>query len=161
MNPANTNDFRKLCRLAQIAGILLFVVAGIVVGMRLTPPAKAQGQSFGLGTQYTKLVCEPGLGDGLNAIAAGTYLESTCYNNSGVTWTIAGIKCYTDAGTSTLNAAGNTLGALLSGAITCTSAFAAGTQSANVLLTSGDYIKFTFVADGTAKQSTWVVSMTQ
>lgn len=115
-----------------------------------------------LGAQYFKLRCEPGLGDGLNAIAAGTYLQTTCYNDSGVTWTIAGIKCFTDnSGSSTLNAAGHTLGALLTGAITCSSAFAAGTQSANVALTSGDYIQFTFVADGTSKQTVWIVSMTQ
>lgn len=102
--------------------------------------------------------CQPGLGDGLNAITAGTYLESTCKNTTGSTVTIAGVQCFTDNnGTSTLNAAGNTLGALLTGAVTCTSSFAAGTQSANVLLTNGDYIKFTFVADGTSKQSTWVV----
>ena len=113
-------------------------------------------------TQYTKLRCETGLGDGLNAMAAGTYLQSFCYNDSGVTWTITGIKCYVDGGSSsTLNASGHTLGALLTGAITCGTGFVAGTQSANVLLTSGDYIAFTFVADGTAKQSTWVVSMTQ
>lgn len=114
-----------------------------------------------LAAQYSKLRCETGLGDGLNAVPAGTYLQSMCYNDSGVTWTITGIKCYTDTGTSTLNAVGNTLGALLTGAVTCTNAWAAGSQSANVLLTSGDYIKFTFVADGTAKQTTWVVSMTQ
>ena len=35
-----------------------------------------------------------------------------------------------------------------------------GTQSANVLLTSGDYIKFTYVAGGTATQTTWVVTGT-
>jgi hypothetical protein len=115
-----------------------------------------------LAAQYSKLRCEPGLGDGLNAMTAGTYLQSTCYNDSGVTWTITAIKCFTDNnGTSTLNAAGNTLGALLTGAVTCTNSFAAGTQSANVALTSTDYIKFTFVADGTSKQTTWVVSFTQ
>lgn len=120
------------------------------------------GAPYSLPTQYAKLRCESGLGDGLNAVTAGTYLQSFCYNDSGVTWTITGIKCFTDnSGTSTLNAAGNTLGALLTGAVTCSSAFAAGTQSANVALTSGDYIKFTFVADGTSKQTTWVVSMTQ
>ena len=105
--------------------------------------------------------CQPGLGDGLNAITAGTYLESTCMNTTGVTVTLTGLKCFTDnAGTSTMNAAGNTLGALLTGAVTCTSSFAAGAQSANVALTNGDYIKFTFVADGTSKQSTWVVTGT-
>jgi hypothetical protein len=119
-------------------------------------------QIVAAGAQYAKLRCEPGLGDGLNAIPAGTYLQTNCYNDSGVTWTITGIKCYIDGGSSsTLNAAGNTLGALLTGAIACSTSFASGTQSANVALTSGDYIKFTFVADGTAKQTTWVVSMTQ
>ena len=59
-----------------------------------------------------------------------------------------------------MNAAGNTLGAILTGAVTCSSSFAAGTQSANVLLTNGDYIEFTFVADGTSKQTTWVVKGT-
>lgn len=102
-----------------------------------------------------------GLGDGLNAIPAGTYLQSTCYNDTGVTVTITGVKCYVDGGSSsTLNGSGNTLGALLTGAVTCSTSYAAGTQSANVLLTSGDYIKFTFVADGTAKQTDWLISGT-
>lgn len=105
--------------------------------------------------------CQPGLGDGLNAIAAGTYLQSTCMNTTGSTVTLTGLKCFTDnAGTSTMNASGNTLGALLTGAVTCTTSFAAGTQSANVALTNGDYIKFTFVADGASKQTTWVVTGT-
>jgi len=115
------------------------------------------------GPQYAKLRCESGLGDGLNAMTAGTYLQSFCYNDSGVTWTITGIKCYVDGGSSsTLNASGNTLGALLTGPVTCgTASFAIASQSANVALTSSDYIKFTFVADGSAKQTTWIVSMTQ
>lgn len=114
-----------------------------------------------LAAQYSKWSCETGLGDGLNAVPAGTYLQSFCYNTTGVTVTLTGLKCYIDGGTtSTMNAAGNTLGALLTGAVTCTTAFAAGTQSANVALTSGDYIKFTFVADGTAKQTTFVVTGT-
>lgn len=105
--------------------------------------------------------CQPGIGDGLNAVAAGTYLQTTCKNTTGVTVTLTGLSCFTDnSGSSTLNAAGNTLGALLTGAVTCSTSFAAGTQSANVLLTNGDYIKFTFVADGTSKQSTWVVTGT-
>jgi hypothetical protein len=118
------------------------------------------GGGYTLPSQYKTWSCEPGLGDGLNVITAGTYLESTCWNTTGVTVTLTGVKCYTDTGTSTLNAAGNTLGALLTGAVTCTSSLAAGTQSANVLLTSGDYIKFTFVANGTAKQATWVATGT-
>jgi hypothetical protein len=117
---------------------------------------------YTLPTQYTKLRCETGLGDGLNAMPAGTYSQIFCFNDSGVTWTITGIKCYVDGGSSsTLNASGHTLGSLLTGAITCGTGFVAGTQTANVALTSGDYIAFTFIADGTAKQTTFVVSMTQ
>jgi hypothetical protein len=129
-------------------------------GIQITPSGTAiLGPLLG---QYGKLRCQSSRGDGLNVIGAGTYLQSFCYNDSGVTWTITGIKCFTDNnGTSTLNASGNTLGALLTGAITCTTAFAAGTQTANILLTSGDYIKFTFVGDGASKQSTWIVTFTQ
>ena len=116
------------------------------------------GGNWGGGRSW--LACTgKGLGDGLNAIPAGTYLESTCKNTTGVTVTITGVQCLTDnAGSSTLNAAGNSLGALLTGAITCSSSYVAGTQSANVALTNGDFIKFTFVADGTSKQSDWIVS---
>jgi hypothetical protein len=112
--------------------------------------------------QYAKLRCESGLGDGLNAMAAGTYLQTFCYNDSGVTWTITGVKCFTDnSGTSTLNATNGAGTGLLTGAVTCSTAFAAGTQSATTTIASGDFVKFTFAADGTSKQSTWVVSMTQ
>jgi hypothetical protein len=112
-------------------------------------------------SQYKTWSCQPGLGDGTNAITAATYLQSTCKNTTGVTVTITGVQCFTDnSGSSTMNAAGNTLGALLTGAVSCTSSFAAGTQSANVALTNGDYIKFTFVADGTSKQTTWIITGT-
>lgn len=104
--------------------------------------------------------CQPGMGDGLNTITSGTYLQTTCKNTTGSTVTITGVQCYADAGSPTMNVSGQTLGALLTGAVTCTSSFAAGTQSANVLLTNGDYLNFTFVAGGTAKQTTWVVTGT-
>lgn len=111
--------------------------------------------------QYKVWSCETGLGDGLNAVPAGTYLQTFCKNTTGVTVTLTGLQCYTDnAGTSTMNAAGNTLGALLTGAVTCSTSFASGTQSSNVALTNGDYINFTFVADGTSKQTTFVVTGT-
>ena len=116
-----------------------------------------------LPTQYKQwLACDgKGIGDGLNAIPAGTYLMTTCRNTTGVTVTITGLKCFTDNnGTSTLNASGQTLGALLTGAVTCTTSYASGTQSANIALTANDYINFTFVADGTSKQTDWIVSGT-
>jgi hypothetical protein len=115
--------------------------------------------TFGAG--HRPWACDTGVGDGLNAITAGTYLQTMCQNTTGVSVTLTGLSCYIDSGSSsTMNAAGNTLGALLTGAVTCSTSFSAGTQSANVTLTNGDYIKFTFVADGTAKQTTWVVKGT-
>ena len=117
--------------------------------------------AYSLPSQYTHWSCQPGLGDGLNAITAGTYLQTECKNTTGVSITLTGLSCYVDGGTSsTMNASGNTLGALLTGPVTCSTSFAAGTPSSNVTLTNGDYIKFTFVADGTAKQTTWVVTGT-
>jgi len=104
-----------------------------------------------------------GLGDGLNAMAAGTYLQFVCVNDTGATVTLTGFHCWTDnAGTSTLNAANNAGTGLLTGAITCNntkaSGGAAGTQSATTTLANGDAISFTFVADGTSKQTNWTVS---
>lgn len=113
-----------------------------------------------------KLECSPGIGDGLNAIPAGTYLQFNCVNKSGSTWTITGISCWTDnAGSSTLNVANNAATGLLTGAVTCNSTKsgggAAGTQSGTTTLANNDAISFTFVADGTSKQTTWTVSLTQ
>ena|GEM_PF-3984653 len=103
-------------------------------------------------------VCNAGLGDGLNAIPAGTYLQSTCYNGTGQTVTITGIKCFSDnAGTSTMNVSNGAGTGLLTGAVTCTSSFASGTQSGTTTVANGDYFKFTFVADGASKQTTWVI----
>ena len=114
-----------------------------------------------LGAQYQTLSCQPGLGDGLNAITAGTYLESTCWNKTGVTYTITSIQCFTDnAGSSTLDATNGTGTGLLTGAVTCSSTIASGTQSGTTTIANNDFIKFTFVADGTSKQTTWVIAGT-
>ena len=115
-----------------------------------------------LNSQYKIWTCETGMGDGLNAFTSGTYLQHFCVNKTGVTVTITGVACYADGGTPTLNASGTTLGALLTGAVTCTTAAAgaAGTQSANVALTAGDAIDFTFLSGSTAKQTTWIVTGT-
>ena len=119
-----------------------------------------------LAAQYSKLRCSGGFGDGLNAITSGTYVQYTCVNTSGVTWTITGINCWTDnAGTSTLNAANNAGTSFLTGAVTCNSTKsgggAAGSQSATTTIANNDAITFTFVADGTSKQGNFTVSMTQ
>jgi hypothetical protein len=115
--------------------------------------------STGCGTGSGVLSCQTGIGDGLNAIPAGTYLQSFCYNDSGGTLTITGIRCFTDnSGSSTLTATDSNGNALLTGPITCSNAFAAGTQSAHVTIPSGAWIQFSFTADGTSEQTTWVVT---
>src|SRR6185312_4094608 len=106
----------------------------------------------------TAWTCSAGLGDGLNAIASGTYLQTTCYNGTGHTVTITGIKCYSDnSGSSTMNVTNGAGTGLLTGAVTCSPSFASGTQSGTTTIASGDYFKFTFVADGTSKQTSWVI----
>lgn len=112
-------------------------------------------------SQYKTWSCQPGYGDGLNAITAATYLQTECYNDSGVTRTITGISCYADTGSSTMAVTNSAGTALLTGAVTCGSSWAAGTQSATVTLANGDWLKFTFVADGTTTQSTFRVGGTQ
>lgn len=99
------------------------------------------------------LSCQPGVGDGLNAIPAGTYLTTTCRNETGGTWTLTAIRCYSDNnGSSTCNATNGAGTGLLTGAVTATNSYANGTQSGTTTIASGDYLKITFVADGTSKQ---------
>lgn len=107
--------------------------------------------------------CQAGLGDGYNAISAAAYLQTTCVNNFATTFTITGISCYTDnSGSSTLGATNGAGSQLLNpSTVTCTSSFAAGTQSGTTTIAPGDFIKFTFTADGTSKQTTWVVKGTR
>jgi hypothetical protein len=109
--------------------------------------------------RYKILSCQPGLGDGLNAITAGTYLMSECLNEFSAPWTITAIKCFTDNnGTSTMNVSNSAGSGLLTGAVTCTNSFASGAQSGTTTLAPGDWAKFTFVADGTSKQATFVIT---
>lgn len=145
-------------------------VSAEIVGDGNSAHALLGNGTFGavpLATQYTKLRCTNiGLGDGLNAIASGTYTVFGCVNDSGVTWTITGIHCWTDnAGTSTLQAANNAGTNLLTGAVTCNSTKsaggAAGTQSGTTTLAANDAVTFTFVSDGSTKTTTWTVSLTQ
>lgn len=147
--------------------------ANILTASSVTNGALVCGDSnLGVGpaatncAQYTKFECEGGLGDGNNAIASGTYIQLACVNKSGVTWTITSIACYVDGGSSsTLNAANNAGTGLLTGPVTCsttkTGGGAAGTQSGTTTLANNDAINFTFVADGTAKTTTWTVGFTQ
>jgi hypothetical protein len=110
-------------------------------------------------SQYKNWSCEPGIGDGLNAITAGTYVQKTCFNTSGVTWTITGIKCFADSGASTVAVADSSANNLLSSAtLTCSSTPASGTQSAtHTTIPANASVTFSFVADGTTHQATFIV----
>jgi hypothetical protein len=114
------------------------------------------------GSQYQTWACEPGLGDGTNAITAATYHQTTCRNQSGATWTITGIRCFVDGGTaSTLDVSDGTNDLLTSAPLTCSSSWASGTPNAtHYTIANGGSIVFTFVADGTAKQTTWAITGT-
>lgn len=116
--------------------------------------------------QLARWSCNGRLGDGLNAIAAGTYLQTTCSNETGVPITLTRVACFTDNnGTSRLNASNGSGTGLLTGAVTCTNSKnplgANGTQSAATTLAAGDSISFSFVADGSSKQTTWVIAGTR
>lgn len=117
--------------------------------------------------QYRIRICEGGLGDGVNAMAAATYPQFDCVNTSGVTWTIVSISCYVDNGSasSTLAAANNAGTDLLTGPVTCNNTKsgggAAGTLSGTTTLANNDAINFSFVADGTSKTTTWTVTFRQ
>lgn len=135
--------------LAKVDNSTITASAGVISAVTVIP------------SQYKTWSCQPGLGDGTNAITAATYLQTECLNTSGVTWTINSIKCFTDnSGTSTMAVTNGAGTALLTGAVTCSSSFASGTQSGTTTIASGDFLKFTFVADGTSKQTTFVVSGT-
>lgn len=110
--------------------------------------------------QYKNWSCQPGIGDGLNAIPAGTYVQRTCFNTSVVAWTITGIKCYADSGASTVAVADSSANNLLSTTtLTCSSTPASGTQSSTyTTIAANASITFTFIADGTSKQATFIVS---
>lgn len=99
--------------------------------------------------------CDISLGDGENAITAGTYNALVgCKNDTGATVIISGVECYTDAGTSTCDATTSHSGTpdILTGAVTGTTAFAAGTQSATTTILTGEWITASLVADGTTKR---------
>jgi hypothetical protein len=98
--------------------------------------------------------CQISIGDGLNAIGAGTYpIDFQCKNDTGATITVTEIKCATDnSGASTCDVATNAPSSLLTGAITgSTGTWVSGTQSATTTVTSGQWLKATFVSDGTSK----------
>jgi hypothetical protein len=166
MTPLSLTTNQDLTATIQAQSALLPLIGGSVTsvgtGLGLTGGPITTVGTISFLPQYVKLRCETGLGDGLNAMTVGTYLQSFCYNDSGVTWTITGIRCFTDnSGASTLNATNGAGTGLLTGAITCGPAFVGGTQSGTVTVANGDFVKFTFVSDGASKQSSWVVSMTQ
>lgn len=135
-----------------VATNLTGTAAGLTAGT-VTTNANLTGPVTSVGNATTlKRSCQPGLGDGLNAVAAGTYPMMGCYNGFGSTWTITAIKCYSDNnGTTTLDVKNGAGTSLLTGVITCTTSFAAGTQSGTTTIASADVAKIVIVTDGTSK----------
>lgn len=115
-------------------------------------PGGTPGATATTNTQTHPWSCQPGLGDGTNAIPAATYLQTSCRNETGATITLSAIRCVADAGASTCNATNGAGTGLLTGAITGSPAYTTGTQSATVTIPPGDFAKISFVADGTSKQ---------
>lgn len=135
--------------------------ANVAAPSALSIPTNASGYlnnngsgtlSWSTPTVTTTLGCSVGLWNGGTAITAGTYsLPARCLNVYGHTYTITGIKCYSNNnGTSTGNVSDNSSNALLTGAITATSSWAAGTQSATTTIANGAWTNWTLVADGTS-----------
>ena len=99
--------------------------------------------------------CDISLGNGLNAIPAGTYPIVGCKNDTGSTLTITAVQCYMNGGsTSTCDATTSAAGtpSILTGAVTGSSSFAAGTQSSTTTLATGKWLNGSLVADGTSTQ---------
>jgi len=96
--------------------------------------------------------CSAGLYNGGSAITVGTYtLSGRCLNVYGATYTITGVKCYSDNnGSSTGNLADSAANPLLNAAITATNTWAAGTQSATTTIAANVWVNWTLVADGTS-----------
>jgi hypothetical protein len=127
--------------------------AGATGATGATGTTGATGATGATGPAATlSLSCQAGIGDGLNTIPAGTYLTTTCRNETGYTWALSAIRCVEDAGASTCAATNSAGTALLTGAVTASATYANGTQSSTITIAAGDYLKITFVADGTSKQ---------
>lgn len=145
-NPANDKIKENFCVDATGSPVINGPVT--IVG-----PCTGTGCAGGVGTRIWQACTGKGLGDGYNAVPAQTYSIISCKNNTGVNVTITGVECIVDSGSaSTANAAGHAQGALLTGVITCGTSYTGGTQSTNVALIPNDFITFTLVLDGTAKQ---------
>ena len=104
--------------------------------------------------------CSAGLYNGGSAIVSGTYtLSAYCSNIFGATYSITGIKAWSsNSGTSTCNVADNLSNALLTGAITASSSWVAGTQSGTTTIASGGWVNFTIVADGASTRINCVMT---
>ncbi len=143
---------------APSAGQILIGNAGNTAYAKNTMTGDCSLTSAGAISCYDVWECQAGLGDGLNTITSGTYSQHFCRNNTGGTVTVTGIQCFSDnSGSSTLDVKNSSAVSLLTGAITCTGSYASGTQSATVTIASGSGLVFTFVADGTTKETSWVI----
>ena len=111
---------------------------------------------------------QPAINGGASAIPAGSYPQTVGFNDTGQMVTVAGIRCYADTGASTMAVARWTLSGgtpnkvadLLASPVACGTGFTLGSQSATTTLAAGDWLVFTFTADGASKQIAGVVTGT-
>lgn len=94
--------------------------------------------------------CSVGLWNSGVAIPVGSYsLSARCMNVYGVSYSIAGIKCYSDnSGTSSASAADSSSNALLTSAVTASPTWGVGTQSATTSIANGAWTNWTLTSDG-------------
>jgi hypothetical protein len=105
--------------------------------------------------------CQTGVGLGGDPPLVGTFTKGYCFNDGGTPRVILSIRCYVDnaASGSTLDVTdGQTGVSYLSAPVICSPSWASGTLAQSVTLPDGDWLNFTFIADGATVQTTWVVT---
>ena len=135
------------------------------VGTVATTCTKSNGTAFASGafaaayalpSEYKTWSCIDGLAGSAALATSGWPAVPACMNESGATWTITGIKCVVDGGSSTTIAitdgSGNNL--INASTFTCSTSWASATQSSTTTISNGGYVKWTATPDGTAKAVT-------
>jgi hypothetical protein len=123
-------------------------ISGYFSGTTYFENATVKGTLNGIVT--TVEPCGVALYNGGAAIASATQVYSyRCKNVWGNAYTITGVSAISNnAGSSTCNVADSSSNALLTGAITASTSWVAGVQSATTTIASGAWVTFTVVPDG-------------
>jgi hypothetical protein len=117
-----------------------------------------------MSSQYSTFTCTDGVTSSAALATSGFAAQLSCANNSGATWTITAISCYSSSADSTVVALKDTSSNnLLSGA-TCTCGTgtlgSSCTQSGTTTIANGVGITGLPTPGGTSKNITWIISGT-